>query len=146
MLWSYENTFCVQRKQNEWLFSTIYYLLCQSSLHIQESTTVWCCWCRSRCSDIEPECAAACLQAEECMCMRFGTLTEEKKLMIKVFFSLRTKYFHCFIKLCLLIVIWTILTVSLLPFVALNVSIALRSIEQGSESKFGIGPNKTFCH
>ncbi len=29
----------------------------------------WCCWHRSQRSDVEPGCAAVCLQAEECTCM-----------------------------------------------------------------------------
>ncbi len=55
-----------------------------------QDACVWCCWNRSRSSEVEPGCAAPCLQAEECTRMCHGTvanvcrrLMKEKKLLNK---------------------------------------------------------------
>ncbi len=61
--------FLCTKKTKSWLYLTISSLPCQSLMHIHESNNacVWCCWRRSWRSDVEPRCAAPCLQAVEDM-------------------------------------------------------------------------------
>ncbi len=104
-------------------------------------------------SDVEPRCAAAGLQREECTHKyiyiyiyiyvhthaswhsheRVSNFdTEKKKLLNKVvifvFFEHKKYYSQSFITLRLNVT-WTILTMSLLPFWALNFSVVLLSME-----------------
>ncbi len=96
--------------------------------------------CISRRSDIEPEWAVPCVQAEECTRIRHGTvmnlhqrLTQERKLLNKcvifVFFVHKNILVASWHYNWTTNVTWTILMMPLLPFWALNVSVALLSMQ-----------------
>ncbi len=98
---------------------------------------VWCCWCRSRRSDVEPGCAALCFQAEEYTHVSWyshehvSTDTEVKKLLNQVVFVF---YAQSFFVATLNYgwttdVTWTILMMSLLHFWVLNVMVVLLSMQ-----------------
>ncbi len=105
ILSSYENAFCAQKLiffSNNFLSSVSLFDACSWEYY---NAYVWCCWCRSRRSDVEPGCAALCFQAEEYTHMSWyshehvSTDTEVKKLLNQVFFC--TKFFCSYIKLWL---------------------------------------------
>ncbi len=83
---------------------------CSQQYH---DASVWCCWRRSRRSDVEPDCTATCLQREQCTRMRCGTVLNAKSIVVSsANYGWTTD------------ITWTILMMSLLPFWALNVSVA----------------------
>ncbi len=82
---------------------------CSQQYH---NTCVWCCWHTSRRSDVEPRCAVPCFQAEECTRMRRGTLVNA-----------------CWNYGWTTDVMYNILMMFLLPFWALNMVVAMLSMQ-----------------
>ncbi len=147
ILSSYENAFCAQKLIfffNNFLSSVSLFDACSWEYY---NAYVWCCWCRSRRSDVEPGCAALCFQAEEYTHVSWyshehvSTDTEVKKLLNQVFF-----YFFIFLFFYFFFthkvffvatlnygwttdVTWTILMMSLLHIWVLNVMVVLLSMQ-----------------
>ncbi len=82
---------------------------CSQQYH---NTCVWCCWHMSRRSDVEPRCAAPCFQAEEWTRMRRGTLVNA-----------------CWNYGWTTDVMYNVLMMFLLPFGALNMVVAMLSMQ-----------------
>ncbi len=140
MLWSYENTFCVKKTKITTSFNNFFSSMSVFATHLLEyyDACVWCYWRRSQHS--EPGCTAPGLQAEN----DFDREDYKQKMILTERITSRKWFWQrgWLCKFCtksILVasqndrwttdVTWTILTMSLLPFWALNLSVVLLSME-----------------
>ncbi len=93
------------------LFNNLLSSMSVFDMHSREyhNACMWYCWHRSRHFDVETECAAPRLQAEECTCMHYGTLVNPRQRL--------SRKIKCWIKSLFLL---SLCTKSILVVLSLN--------------------------